>query len=201
MKDIFGRIWSAARPIYQKGRPMDVSHILWMMNAGFKVCRKERIDDTILIPVIILHDIGYGLISSDNPYNIEMRRLHMQKGAERAKAICESFNYPVEKIKLIEYYISVHDNWVFGDHEIYHQNIILGVFNDLDFIWMATAEGFLAVQKIRQVDHLTMVNFLKKNEKLVNRPFCTKTTKEMFEKYIQERMKGIRQRPVLLPNS
>lgn len=191
MKKIYQQIWKLAKPYYQKGRPMDIDHIEWMMKDALLVSEKERLDDTLLLPLVILHDVGYAEVPKDNPYNLDLRKAHMKAGKKIAKDILEKVDYPKEKIEQISYYVSVHDNWALGDNKIYKKDIILGTFTDLDFTWMTTKKGFPALMKILKKNKKEMIEYLKNNEKLSLRPFVTKTTEELFQKYLQARKKAL----------
>ena len=191
MKPIYQQIWKLAKPYYKKGRPMDIDHIEWMMKDALLVCKKENLDDTLLLPLVILHDVGYAEVSKDNPYNLDLRKAHMKAGKKIAKEILEKVNYPKDKIKTISYYVSVHDNWALGNNKIYQKDVILGTFTDLDFIWMTTKKGFPAISKILKKNKKEMVQYIENNEKLVERPFATKTVKELFQKYLQQRKKAL----------
>ena len=191
MKKIYQQIWKLAKPYYKKGRPMDIDHIEWMMKDALFVCEKENIDDSLLLPLVILHDVGYAEVPKDNPYNLDLRKAHMKAGKKIAKEILEKVNYPKEKIKKICYYVSVHDNWALGDYEIYQKDIILGIFTDLDFTWMVTNKGFPALMKILNKNKKEMVKYIENSEKLTDRPFSTKTTKELYQKYLNQRKKAL----------
>ena len=56
MKEIYQKIWKLAKPYYEKGRPMDVDHIEWMMKDALIVCEKEKLNDEILLPLVIFLD-------------------------------------------------------------------------------------------------------------------------------------------------
>ncbi len=166
---------------------MDIAHIEWMAEKALVVCQKENIDDDLLLPLVILHDCGYAETPKDNPYKLAVRKQHMKKGAEIAKKILEKLDYPPKKTKRVVNYISVHDNWALGDNNIYKEDKILGVFNDLDFIWMATPKGFQEVRKILDKNQEEMRKYLEDNEKINNRPFSTPTTKKLFYSYLKDR--------------
>ena len=187
MDPVYLKIWDEARPLYNVGRAMDIPHIDWMMNASEKIASSNGLDETILLPLVILHDVGYSAVPQENPFQIDIRKLHMKEGARLAGEILLRIGYSEEKSKRIVYYVSIHDEWAIGNNLIYSKDRILGIFNDLDFMWMATPIGFEAVQKIRQCSVTDMVAFLKTNEKLTNRPFCSPATANMFWKYISER--------------
>ena len=193
MEDIYKKIWELAKPYYLKGRPADVDHIEWMMDVAEQVCEKEGIDKTIFLPLVILHDAGYSQVENpkDNSYKIDMRKAHMKAGEELSKEILKSVNYNSEKIEKISYYVSVHDNWALGDDKIYLKDHLLGIFHDLDFMWMATPKGFPFLMKMLQKNPKEMLDYIINNDNLTKRPFSSKTTKELFWKYINDRRKEI----------
>ncbi|NQU99263.1 MAG: HD domain-containing protein [Parcubacteria group bacterium] len=191
MEKIFLKIWGLAKPYYEKGRPMDVDHIDWMMEEALFVCKKENIDDLLLLPLVILHDIGYAKVSKDNPFNLDLRSSHMKEGEKIAREILEKLNYPKDKIEKIVYYVSIHDNWAFGETEIYRKNQILRIFKELDFIWMATPKGFLFLMKILNKSRKQMINYLEE-EKPAGLPFSTETTRELYYHYLNNRKKEVK---------
>src|SRR6185436_1427164 len=130
---IYHTIWKKALPYYKKGRPMDVDHIEWMMGVAHDVAQKETVDESILMPLVILHDVGYAEVPKENPFNIDIRKAHMHAGTIIAQRILDSVSYPGKKTEKIAYLISVHDNWAFGDNELYKKEPVLGIFNDLDY--------------------------------------------------------------------
>ncbi len=191
MKQVYNRIWELAKPYYEKSRHMDIDHIEWMMQDAFLVCQKENIDDSLLLPLVILHDVGYSKAPKDNPFKLNLRKAHMKSGAIIARHLLEQVNYHKDKIEKIAYYISVHDNWALGEDEIYKKDIILGTFTDLDYIWMATPKGFPALMKILNKNKQEMLKYLETNDKLKLRPFSTSITKNLYEQYLNNRQKEV----------
>ena len=181
MKTIYKKIWELAKPYYRKARPTDIEHIEWMIKEAQNVCKKEKIDESLLLPLVILHDIGYSKVAKENPFSLKLRNAHMKTGKEMAKNILKKVNYPREKVKKIAYYVSIHDVWAFGKTEIYKKDKILGVFTDLDFVWMATRKGFAANRKVLRKNKKKMVTYLKTAKSV---PFATKTTKKIYEQYL-----------------
>lgn len=182
------QIWNLARSYYEKGRPMDIDHIEWMMNDATLLCEKEDLDSDLLLPLVILHDVGYSAVPNDKPFNLDLRRLHMSEGAKIAESILTELGYNRDVVEKVSYYVSVHDNWALGDNEIFKKEKLLGSFNDLDFMWMATPKGFPALMKMLDKTAEEMMNFTGNNEKLIDRPFATVTAKELFDNYIADRM-------------
>ncbi len=189
MKNIYKEIYNLAKPYYLEGRPMDIDHIEWMMEVTEIVSKTDNLDDTILMPLVILHDVGYAEVPKDNPFNLNIRKLHMEAGANIARDILNKLNYPKEKTEEIVYYISVHDNWSFRENKIYREFPLLGIFTDLDFMWMASPKGFEALKGILKKNSEEMIKYLENNEKLKSRPFVSKTAKKIFEKYLVD-LKG-----------
>lgn len=178
-----------AKPYYQKGRPFDIDHITILLADARKVCKKEKIDDSLLLPLVILHDIGYG-ITGPVYFEKKNKKKHMVAGAKLAKAILREAGYPRDKIKKIVYWISIHDNWIYGDTNIYRKNPILAVFNDLEFIWMATPKGLrLMAKTIFGGNTKKMLKYIVNEEKHSARLFSTKTTEALYQKYIHDAKK------------
>lgn len=185
------QIWNLARPYYEKGRPMDIDHIEWMMNDATLLCDKESLDGDLLIPLVILHDVGYSAVPNDKPFNLDLRRLHMSEGAKIAESILTKLGYNRDVVDKVSYFVSVHDNWALGDNEIFKKEKLLGSFNDLDFMWMVTPKGFPALMKMLNKTADEMMDFAGNNEKLIDRPFVTATAKKLFEDYIVDRIEEI----------
>jgi putative nucleotidyltransferase with HDIG domain len=187
MKQTFQELWQQARPYYKKGRPMDIDHIEWMMPAALYVAEQEGLDEELLIPLVLLHDVGYANTPKGNPFNHDIKRIHMAEGAKIAAKLLSKTELSKEKREKLVYYVSIHDNWIFGDDEIYKNDPIMGNFTDLDYIWMATIKGFPAMQKILELNPDQMYLYLMSNEKPLKRPFSSKTTKGLYERYLEER--------------
>ncbi|MBT4650939.1 hypothetical protein HOC13_00250 [Candidatus Woesearchaeota archaeon] len=191
MKEIYQKIWELAKPYYEKGRPMDVDHIEWMIEDALLVCQKENLEDSLLLPLVILHDVGYAEVPKDNPYNLDLRKAHMDAGAKIAKKILEKVDYPANKVEKIVYYVSVHDNWALGDKSVYENNPILAVFSELDFIWMATPKGFAAIMEMLNKNKQEMFEYVRSRPEEEKILFSTKTTKRLYESYLNGRKKEL----------
>jgi len=186
MKKIYTKIWSLAKPYYVKGRSQDVDHVLWLMNQAEIVCKKEKVDDSILIPLVILHDVGYAEIPKENSFKKNIRRLHMKEGEKISRKILAKLDYPKPESEKICYYVSIHDFWALGNNKIFREEKILGIFSDLDFLWMASSKGFETVRKMLNKTPEQMLKFIEQDEKHSERPLCTKTAKELYKKLIKK---------------
>jgi hypothetical protein len=188
----YTKILDLAEPYYRKGRPSDLLHIDWMMNAANLVCFKEGIDSTILQPLVILHDVGYSMVPNFAGFSAEVRKKHMEEGAKIAQEILHKLNYPKEKAEKIVHYVSVHDNWALGDNDSFNSDKVLGTFSDLDYIWMVTPSGFSAVRQMLKKSPYQMLEYIVLNDKPRLRHFCTKTTAALYEQYLEDRQEELK---------
>jgi len=184
MKPIYNKIWELAKPYYLKARPKDIIHIEWIMPVALSLAKQENLDDILLVPLAILHDVGYAGITT-NSMKLETRKVHMAAGAKIAREVLEQVNYPQEKIDKIVYYVSVHDNWALGDFKVY-EDPILGVFGDLDFIWALTEKGFPAFVKIYGKTIQETIYYLDQaNGNTKGAPWTCEATKSLYEKELK----------------
>ena len=193
MLPLYQRIWELAKPYYEKGRPMDVNHIIWMMQIVEKICKSEDIDESILMPLAILHDVGYSELTDSahaNYYDTDIRKAHMKAGALIARRILDSVSYPPDKTDRIVQYVAVHDNWAYGEVDMYIQDKLLGTFKDLDYLWLYTAEGCRSIQPILKKNNVEMLAHLHNEQTPIHnkKPFSTEFTRKLRETYLQERI-------------
>lgn len=201
IKPIYEQIWELARPYYEKGRPMDIDHIEWFMGVATEIAEKEGLDDTILLPLAILHDVGYSKVkdvATANYYDGDIRALHMAEGAKIAAEILKEVGYDQEKSKKIVHYVSIHDNWGLkeksgGDKavylDIYLNDPILGTFKDLDYIWIYTEKGCKGIQPVLKLDDSGMLAHLQseKSPMYGEKPFSNPSTQKLHDDLLKER--------------
>jgi len=189
MDKIYLKIWELAKPYYQQGRSYDILHVKWMMKEADRIADLENLDKKLLLPIVILHDVGYSLINQKNP-NIkdkEIKIIHMKEGAKIAGKILSKINYNKEISKRVVYYISVHDNWLLEDDTPFQECKEMAVFNDLDFLWVtASFNIFKDMANSININPKEFYEFWSKDEKLIRRPFCCDYTKKMWEKSMEE---------------
>jgi hypothetical protein len=194
--DIYTKIWEKAKPYYEKGRPMDVPHIEWMMRVAWELCEKEHFDDAILMPLVILHDVGYkGVehVANVNSYNKDIRKLHMELGRHYAVDILTAVSYPQDKILKVAYYVSIHDMWAFEELDLYVKDPILGIFKDLDYLWIYTPIGFKSVATMLNKNDQQMLAYIESETSPIygKKPFSSESTKTLREQYLEERRKAV----------
>ncbi len=196
MDKIHKKILEKAIPYYKKGREGDIEHIKWLFETIPKLINKSEVDFDILIPIALLHDIGYAKVpKGSNPYNLDIRKLHSEKGAEIAEKILHELDYPKEKICEIKRLILKHDNWAFGDS--FANEPVLRIFNNFDFMWIASTKGFEIVRKIMNKEpqefYSQIEQFQQKNLE-EGRSWFNKKTENYYKKLMKERERKIRKK-------
>lgn len=138
---IYALLLEKAFPYYENGRAGDVEHVKWLYETVPKYISNEEINHDILMPVAILHDVGYSMVpKGSDSYNLDIRKAHSEYGADIAEKIMKELNFEDSQIKEVKRLILKHDNWAFGDSFI--DEPVLLAFNNYDFMWMASEKGF-----------------------------------------------------------
>lgn len=103
------------------GRWYDPYHILLSTHFAAQLERTNDLVSPLIIPGIILHDLGYCAFSAEdrasrtNWDDAAMRVIHMQKGAAvAAKSLVEVGGYNAFEIGIIVEMDATHDNWILG---------------------------------------------------------------------------------------
>ncbi len=145
MKEIFEKIWEAALP-YQDQRDDD-GHARTALKYAKQLLELEGGDEDIVLPAIILHDIGYSqlprprrmMIFSKHatPYQRDtIVHEHQTESVILGKKILEKLNYPADLIPKILEIISQHDS---------RKGFISkedGLMRDADKLWRFSGESF-----------------------------------------------------------
>jgi hypothetical protein len=152
LKEIFNRIWELALP-YQDKRE-DPGHAEVTLRYAKQLVDLEKGNEDIVIPAIILHDVGYSQLPQE-------RRLSMWKPETRnedrmgivyeheiesiklASKILRQVNYPLELVDEILDIISQHDTrkGFISKNE--------GLVRDADKLWRTSTEG-VGVAAVRE---------------------------------------------------
>ncbi|GAK56770.1 HD domain protein [Candidatus Vecturithrix granuli] len=148
-KPEFKKIWRLAIPFLQKCRPGDLLHTVVAIRHLEEIIQGEGegIDEDILMPAIILHDIGWSRCPEELVKNFftdvkdadtkkELRIQHMEVGAILSRDVLEQVHWDHTKIKKIVSIIAKHD---IPDQMTSPMDKI--VF-DADFSWRYSSEGF-----------------------------------------------------------
>jgi HD superfamily phosphodiesterase len=181
MKEVFERIWELALP-YQDKRD-DTGHAEITLKYATKLATLEKGDEDIIVPAIILHDIGYSQLekerrllifdenaSKEDRHNIALE--HQNESVKLATDILRKVNYPDALSKEILEIISQHDTreGFISKNE--------GLVRDSDKLWRTSREGFAAAEARRKSDDRSR---FKKAEEHINKPgyFFSETARKI----------------------
>ena len=146
MKEIFNKIWELAQP-YQDKRD-DAGHAETSLKYALKLVDIEKGDEDVVIPAIILHDVGWSqlpekrrmMVFDPGAKEADRRQVvyeHQIEGIKLALKILREVNYPPELTDEILDIISQHDTrkGFISKNE--------GIVRDADKLWRTSREGFM----------------------------------------------------------
>ena len=114
MKAIYSKMWELAKP-YLDTREND-SHTQISLKFAQQLLKKEGGDEDIVIPAIILHDVGWKRLPEELHLKAfgpgsdpELTRIHEVEGAKIAREILEQLHYDQNKTQEILRIIEAHD--------------------------------------------------------------------------------------------
>ncbi len=142
MKEIFQQIHSLAKP-YLDTRSNDI-HTNISINFAFKLLKEEGGDENIVIPGILLHDVGWKTVPEElqltafgpRATSVELNRKHELEGRNIAKEILETVKYDKHKIEEILEIIDGHDS------RLKPLSLNDEIVKDADKLWRYSKEGF-----------------------------------------------------------
>jgi hypothetical protein len=188
LKDIYKWIWELARP-YLNTRKNDV-HTEISTDFAQKLLLREGGEEDIVIPAIILHDVGWKKVPEDiQPKAFgpkasmpEWNRVHEVEGAGIAGDILRKVNYPENKILEIQDIIKGHDSR--------KEPISLNdsVVKDADKLWRYSQ---IAVQINQKRFGLTVEQGIERLRRNLEPWFLTESGKRMATEEIEKRTKEL----------
>jgi HD superfamily phosphodiesterase len=188
-KKIYERIWALAKP-YLNTRKNDI-HTEMATRYAYLLLDKEKGDEEIVIPAIILHDVGWKKVPEELHLKAfgpkatmpKVRRVHEVEGVKIAREILEKINYDQEKIKEILKIIEGHDS---REEPVSLNDKLV---KDADKLWRYSKEGFQINRK--RYEH-TFEQYMERLRSHLNKWFITESGKEVAKQEIQERSKDSR---------
>jgi len=116
MREIFKEIWELAKP-YLDTRDNEI-HTKMSVEFGYKLLKAEGGDEDVVIPAIMLHDVGWKKVPADmqlkgfGPKVIlpELTKIHEDEGVKIARDILEKINYESDKTEEILRIVGGHDS-------------------------------------------------------------------------------------------
>jgi len=116
IKPIHQKIFEKAKPFLRTRK--NLIHTRIALRYALTLLNHEKGEEEIVIPAIILHDVGWKTIPKNlhltafgpNPSNPKLARVHELEGAKIARAILEKMHYPPKKANEIFRIIQGHDS-------------------------------------------------------------------------------------------
>ena len=190
LKDVFKRIWELAAP-YLDTRKNDIHT---EVSTGFaqRLLAEEGGDEDIVIPAIILHDVGWKKVPEDIQLKAfgpktsmpEWNRVHEVEGAGIAGEILRKVNYPEDKSLEIQEIIQGHDS---RKAAISRNDSIV---KDADKLWRYTETAIRGIQMGFGLTFKACIERLRKN---LEPWFLTKSGKRMAAEELEKRLKELKQ--------
>jgi len=179
IKSIHQKIFEKAKPFLRTRK--NLIHTRIALHYALKLLQSERGDEDVVLPAVILHDVGWKMLPEDlhltafgpNPSNPKLARVHEVEGAKIAEVILKDLQYPSQKIGEICRIIRGHDT---RKKPISWNDRIV---KDADKLWRYSRKGMAIDLDRFRVPRSIYLNFL---EKIINEWFLTRTAKEVATK-------------------
>ena len=184
MKALFEEIWQLALP-YLNTRKNDI-HTTFAKDFAFRLLQKESGDEDIVIPTILLHDVGWKKVPEDLQLKAfgpkanmpELNRVHEIEGVKIAGGILNKVQYDNEKTEEILVIIEGHDSR--------KEPISLNdkLVKDADKLWRYSKEAF---RINRQRYEHTFDQYMERLRSNLDNWFLTDSAKGIAKEEMQDR--------------
>ncbi len=184
MKALFEEIWQLALP-YLNTRKNDI-HTKFATDFAFRLLQKESGDEDIVIPTILLHDVGWKKVPEDLQLKAfgpkanmpELNRVHEIEGVKIAGGILNKVQYDNEKTEEILVIIEGHDSR--------KEPISLNdkLVKDADKLWRYSKEAF---RINRQRYEHTFDQYMERLRSNLDNWFLTDSAKGIAKEEMQDR--------------
>lgn len=150
MKEVFERIWELAQP-YQDKRE-DTGHAATSLKYARQLLAAGQGNEDVVIPAIILHDIGYSRLPAERRMQI------FDRDAGEADRRAVQYEHQVESVKLaikilreVAYPADLTDEIleIISQHDTRKGFISVneGIVRDADKLWRTSPEGFTVAEE------------------------------------------------------
>ncbi len=189
MKDVYSKIWELAKP-HLDTRKNDI-HTELAIQYAFRLLKGEGGDEEIVVPAIILHDVGWKSVPEELHLKAfgpkatmpEINRVHEVEGVKIAKEILEKVNYDQDKIEEILEIIDGHDS----RKEPISLNDML--VKEADKLWRYSREAF---RINRERYEQTFEQYMDRLRSNLDKWLLTNSGREIAKEEIENRSKDSR---------
>lgn len=166
MKKSYQHIWNLSKPYQDKRK--DKGHAKTVVKFATELLKKVKANPDIVIPAIILHDIGWAAMPKSKLLRIFrkdctkrekylIQRLHERRGVQMARKILHKVRYKESLIPKILRIVRRHDTGV-GARTIEEM-----VVRDADKLWRFTSYHHVASKKRSDISFKDRIQRLKKS--------------------------------------
>lgn len=186
-------IFIKALKLSAEGRWWDIWHVEVSTANMLQMLEEEGQNalGAVLIPAIIMHDIGWSRVGEERDFNWDdpnLRMKHMAEGAKLAESILNDIGYPSEYIPEIIELIAHHDDEYLGKPSVTLKEKIL---RDADASFILSYPSFWKDWYIKgRPNGITPKKYLEVKKSKHGKRY-TKTAQSIIDKQISSRMKEV----------
>ncbi len=187
---MFETIFDKAKVYYQS--ELDLNHMKIALKMAEELTLKEGGNKKIIIPAIIMHDMGWQIFSEEEKFrirgvggrleNVQLRHKHEVEGAVLAEKILSEINYPEQEKALIVQIIIGHDTRTWP---LSHEDMIVKDADKLSRYYPEHIDQWSIKFKKNPKDWLDYLN------SQIEKWLFTDTAKFMARRYILQKKLGI----------
>lgn len=193
-------IWDTGKTYLKNGRDVDLLHTRVSCDFAMRLLFHEGGNEDIVVPSIILHDIGYSVIEEEDlyrkttyfgihkgqdtgaTYSKNIKMLHMKEGAVLARKVLESVGYETACIDEIVDIVGYHEDVsAFPPSDISNINRI--VVSDADKLFRLTGYNFSDILTIHGASAEDAFEYLLE---MKNKWLVTKTAVSIAEEELRK---------------
>lgn len=160
----YSEIWELGKKHLRKGRALDLVHTRISLDFALQLLDRLGGDHDIVIPAIMLHDIGFGVIESENleqktinpdtassrkAYSSILRERHLREGKRLSENILKQVQYPEALISPIVEIVGDHED-LLGRAPSDRSNSNKVIVSDADKLYRYCSHGFSSMMHIHQ---------------------------------------------------
>ena len=171
----FDFLWQTCKPYLKKGRAIDLVHTRISTDLAWRLLREGvEGDENIVIPAVMLHDIGYSQIEDKDvykkttfpdkanaQYDIHVKELHLTEGAKLAEKILKELNYPAHLIPPIVEIVRTHEDLQGNKPDQNNMNRV--IVSDADKLYRYTAYNITSAMAMHHRKREQAFQFMFKN--------------------------------------
>jgi HD superfamily phosphodiesterase len=193
LHSVISRLEPVYQKIYERAKPFlrtrkNVIHTKIVLRYALKLLKEETGDDKIVIPGVLLHDVGWKMVPEPlqltafgpNASNPILVRVHELEGAKIARNILEQLHYSSKKLKEICDIVRGHDS---RKRPLSRNDRFV---KDSDKLFRYSRKGMSIDSDRFQITKMTHIRYL---EKKIDQWFFLSTSRKLAREELARRKK------------